>query len=574
MTRRATKQRPINGDRLARFIGRSCVARDLSQGGQTQAINFSVGILDGCTKLNVKPLGRLDVLLALSLLALTTLYALIFFDFSLPPFEDAAMLMRYSQHVTEGYGIVWNVGEQPVDGATDFLFMLVLAALAKAGLSLEVAVRLVGLVSHWLTVLIIYVAIRTLHGASRWAAWLSAAYLAMGPGLGQIAAYFGTPFFVLSATLTCYLAHRVVKKDSRITAAMFAISGLVMGLIRPEGVFLAAFMLLGIIYLRGWTASRTITWYFVTTFAVIGGLYFFWHWNYFGYPLPNPFYRKGGGTLHLTSLRASVENTIVLCLPFLWILILALRWRKTARQALFSLMPIGSFVAIWVLLSNEINYLMRFQYAILPIVLISWPPLLEGIRERWKSFRLFALNPAGRLGLAVMVSLVVLLYSYGQFGHATYAADGRYDVALMLSQYRAKHYTIATSEAGLLAYYSNWRAVDTWGLNDQWIAHHGEISESYLDLYKPTLIVFHEFNPSMPNDRDRQWLSMVATLKGYANKNGYRLAAAFGETPSDAHAYYVRTDFPDSAEIARRIQNIHYAWYGTGNQSENFANEY
>jgi ADP-heptose:LPS heptosyltransferase len=24
-----------------------------------------------------------------------------------------------------------------------------------------------------------------------------------------------------------------------------------------------------------------------------------WRWQYFGYPLPNPFYKKGGGTLHL-----------------------------------------------------------------------------------------------------------------------------------------------------------------------------------------------------------------------------------------------------------------------------------
>jgi len=48
------------------------------------------------------------------------------FDFAAQPEEDAAILMRYAQHLAAGHGIVWNVGEPPVDGATDFLFMLLL----------------------------------------------------------------------------------------------------------------------------------------------------------------------------------------------------------------------------------------------------------------------------------------------------------------------------------------------------------------------------------------------------------------------------------------------------------------
>lgn len=71
-----------------------------------------------------------DIIISVLLLLSTLYYAFTFIDFSIPPFEDAAMIMRYAQHLAGGHGIVWNIGEAPVDGATDFLFMA-----ASAGLS-------------------------------------------------------------------------------------------------------------------------------------------------------------------------------------------------------------------------------------------------------------------------------------------------------------------------------------------------------------------------------------------------------------------------------------------------------
>ncbi|HET7142495.1 MAG TPA: hypothetical protein VFI68_00630, partial [Anaerolineales bacterium] len=72
-----------------------------------------------------------DILLTIFLIASTLVYASRFVDFSIPPFEDAAMLMRYSQHLAQGHGVTWNIGEHPVDGATDFLFMVLSAAFIK-----------------------------------------------------------------------------------------------------------------------------------------------------------------------------------------------------------------------------------------------------------------------------------------------------------------------------------------------------------------------------------------------------------------------------------------------------------
>jgi len=132
-------------------------------------------------------------------------------------------------------------------------------------------------------------------------------------------------------------------------------------------------------------------------------------------------------------------------------------------------------------------------------------------------------------------------------------------VALLLRDYRTNGYTLATSEAGVLPLCSEWRAVDTWGINDQWIAHHGVMDASYLDRYKPEAIAFHENLTAGRAPYYLQWSSIVATFKAYVAHGDYK-RAAFGVSPFDLHYYYVRGDLDHSAEIIRRIQSTEYIW--------------
>ena len=144
----------------------------------------------------------LDLFVTVFLIAFTLFYAARYVDFSIPPFEDAAMLMRYAQHLAGGYGIVWNIGGTPVDGANDFLFMAASAALIKLGFTVGQSVRGIGFASHILTVLIIYWTNRRINNGSIPLCLLSGLYLAVGTGLSYVSAYFGTPFFALAAAST------------------------------------------------------------------------------------------------------------------------------------------------------------------------------------------------------------------------------------------------------------------------------------------------------------------------------------------------------------------------------------
>ncbi len=366
----------------------------------------------------------------------------------------------------------------------------------------------------------------------------------------------------------------------------FALSGLITGLIRPEGVILASLMLLAIIVMRGLKGSISIIVIFGVVFLTLGGSYFLWRWDYFGYPLPNPFYKKGEGGWSWQTFDASMLNMLRLSLPMVFAFILGFRSNETIKQTSAYMIPIFGFAAAFGLISDEMNYGARFQYATVPLMLLSWIPLVRGfkfdglnqlqIRERAVYFiALFGLA-AGLVYYSWFQNCFLALYQ--QACDRPYERDGRLEMAQMLSEFRDKGYVMAVTEAGLLPYYSGWNAIDTWGLNDQFIAHNGSITVEYLDKYKPEIIMFHDYySPLVPpklTDANlaQRWFSMTILLKTYAEENGYILAAVFGDSPYDTHYYYVRPDFEDSSRLVNRISEFRdYFYPTTGKRSINYA---
>ncbi|MDB4940908.1 MAG: acyltransferase 3 [Labilithrix sp.] len=50
-------------------------------------------------------------------------------------FEDAMISMRYARHVADGHGFVWNIGEPPIEGFTNLLWVLWMSVAHKLGMS-------------------------------------------------------------------------------------------------------------------------------------------------------------------------------------------------------------------------------------------------------------------------------------------------------------------------------------------------------------------------------------------------------------------------------------------------------
>lgn len=517
----------------------------------------------------------IDLLVLILLFLLSAAYAVRFVDFNAHPIEDAAMLMRYSQHFAQGYGIVWNIGEHPVDGATDFLFMISVGLLVKFGISLEFATRFLGFAAHFLTMGIIYFSLRRIFNAPRLIAFGSSALLMAGPGLFYVVGYFGTPFFAMFASLSWYFALDIIENgEDRHKSVFFAFASLLTGLTRPEGVLLTSFMLLAIIFIKGWRESRFTIFSFGTVFLIFGGTYFLWRWWYFGYPLPNPFYKKGGGVLHWNSLFASYLNTLSLNLTLLPAFVIGLFFKRTLQRAFIFLFPIVVFSTCFILLSNDTNILGRFQYVTLPIAsMVCWP-LTAGIREWIKFPEAFDLRTAKGIFTSLLVALLfssAMVFEHN-FYTTRYYSDGKFAAAMLLSEYKDSGYRLVTTEAGLLPLYSQWKSLDAWGLNDQWIAHHGVITEEYLASFDPHVIMFHAyFSPIAPAEKKDGWYDMDMVLKDYAEKHGYVLAAVYGEKPDNTEYYYVKPDFADSEHIIQGIRALDYHSDMTGNKRINFA---
>jgi hypothetical protein len=550
---------------------------------------------------NIKSrLSKLDLLILAGLLLFAITFTVGLVNFTFPPFEDAAMLMRYSQNFSHGYGIVWNIGEAPVDGATDFLFMIVIGLFVKAGLSLEFATRFIGFISQLLTIWIIYLSTRKLFNAPILVSLISALYLTVGPGFFYVAGYFGTTFFALSACINWYFALNLIQNgDDKKYSILFAINSLITTLIRPEGIILTGLMLLAIIYIKGIKSSRHIVLNYLSVFVLIGGIYFLWRWNYFGYPLPNPFYKKGGGVLYPSSLKVSLVYTLFFCLPFCPSFLIGAFYKQTRRLTFGVIIPILGFATAFILLSNEMNIGARFQYVLLPMGLMVWWPITASLRDQLKISEWVNTNKQNRVKIVIpviMLTIGAMGYIFS-IGRTVYDRDGKHDLAIMLSEYKDQGVSLATSEAGLLPLYSELKTLDTWGLNDKWITHNGKITEEYLDKFKPDIIMIHMVYPPdvtnplasfpiisvedktsnwyekflQPDTKDSDWAEMAMTVKDYAERNSYILAAAFGTKPNDIDYYYVRSGFPESDEIVNRIRTFKYYMISSGRFAKNYV---
>ena len=256
--------------------------------------------------------SRMDWILIALLLLLCCfwIHRLMHWDFV--PVEDAAILLRYARNLANGYGIRWNVGQHPIDGATDFLYMAAIAGISRiTGLGVIQASRLLNLTAYIGSVLLVYVGSRRLFDANRWVSVGLAAYLIACPGVQLARGCFGAPFFGAALLSAWFMANLYVeRRRSWDIAIAFALLSLISGLVRPEGVIVTAAMLVAILYGTGKKDRSKVVVSYLVVFAVLGGGYFIWHWRYFGYPLPNPYYVKGRGHLHWDGLLFSCKEIL------------------------------------------------------------------------------------------------------------------------------------------------------------------------------------------------------------------------------------------------------------------------
>ncbi|HEY6374544.1 MAG TPA: hypothetical protein VIX90_03365, partial [Edaphobacter sp.] len=384
----------------------------------------------------------------------------------LSPMEDASMLLRYSQNLARGHGIVWNVGEHPVEGATDFLYMVLIGVFSRwTHVGVQAVAAAVLFVSQVVSVVVLYVGLRRLYDAPVLLAAGFAATLGFGLGYHFVNTGFSAPFYGLFALATWYVGMVCVQDGVTWQRAIwFAILGFVTGLIRPDGVLLAGLMLCSTLYgVRERRLPLVIS--FGAIFIVCGGVYFAWRLHYFGLLFPVPFYTKHSGEIHWANLKLSARAMVEMLLPFLPLAGLGLRSRSAMRQLVIWLITVVPFTSVWVLIALENNHFSRFQYVTVPLSLFSLGGL---VAVWWKEIESTRPREAATLKMpltAVMMLLFVFAIIYNMHLYLQpFSNVGAQELGLRLQPYAAKNYSMVMTEAGDLPFYSEWRAVDEGGL--------------------------------------------------------------------------------------------------------------
>jgi hypothetical protein len=216
--------------------------------------------------------------------------------------EDAYISFRFAKNLASGNGLVWNVSEPPVEGYTNFLWVMISAAILRAGLNIGLSVQILGILASFGCLLYSYRFCRRLLGVGSYLSLLPCAYLAIaGPFATWATSGMETnifTFFVLSSTY--YIVLYWYSRKVMILCIGFLLAMLAT-LTRPEGFGIFS-ILFGIHCLRAvyQKESRDLTKviFAATIFYLLPfTVYFLWRFGYYGYVFPNTFYAKTGGSI-------------------------------------------------------------------------------------------------------------------------------------------------------------------------------------------------------------------------------------------------------------------------------------
>ncbi|NOY06202.1 MAG: hypothetical protein GXO82_06165, partial [Chlorobi bacterium] len=222
-------------------------------------------------------------------------------NLEIDPAEDAHIMFRYAHNLAGGYGLAWNPGDAPVEGATEFLWTLLLTGGVILGIDVGAFAQGAALLFAGLTVVVMYFSLRRLLGVRPLFAAGATVVFAAGPISVQALSGFGTPLFTFLMVCSWICLALLTHCDYRIrdrAARALPVLWLLLGLSRPEGVFFSVLEFLSALILLGYAKTRNSTGssatdsraptirvffkYCLLFFALPGLLYFLWRWQYFG----------------------------------------------------------------------------------------------------------------------------------------------------------------------------------------------------------------------------------------------------------------------------------------------------
>lgn len=236
--------------------------------------------------------------------------------------DDAYITMRYSRHLAEGHGPVYNLGER-VEGYTNFLWMVILSLVYKIGLDMPSSSQILGITFGVGTLLVVWMLSFQLWGKRKWLTLLPLMILANNRTFTLWSTSgLETSLFTFLLTLSFYLSY-VVLDNQLHTSGWLALSCLLLMLTRPEGAMITALVFLMLLFYRSrfrLSIFKKDARAWLVVFIVPLMLYGLWKLYFYHDLLPNTFYNKVNSIQYFSRGFKYLSSFLVESWLYLWLI--------------------------------------------------------------------------------------------------------------------------------------------------------------------------------------------------------------------------------------------------------------
>lgn len=416
------------------------------------------------------------------------------------PAEDAVILFEYAKNLANSGMIVYGGSDFPTEGATDFLWMILIALFKYIGFnefgsSLFINLLSLGFIFYFFKdysqKLVLGIAV------------LATPYLYAS--LTGFSALFFSAIYLLSL-------HLLFQRSKYLYVSI-----LLLCLIRPDGVVWGA----GLVFLRWLQLTDRVNFYqeiklLLISLVIPGLLYFYARYVYFGELLPLPFLVKSSSIRDFFIFYSdSIRYVFVVVTPIVVSLVFVGRKK----------LDVMDFVIIFTL----------------PIVFYSAMKLEQNIGNRFMAPLFFggAYILARKFGLRALLLMLPLAIGLQLVTKPGDVSSTKVALSNVLNSNRETVYYVAqdlsalegkmlVTEAGRLTYYSGWFSDDAWGLNTPRFAHNlitkDAVAEGNYDLIAAHCnLDLLSSEVTLEHDGSRSWNNQCKSLVAHIKEGDYEV---------------------------------------------------
>lgn len=385
------------------------------------------------------------------LLFINLMIALIMCNNFLPQ-EDAAILFRYSENLSETGVISYNFLGEKTEGATDFLWMIILSIFHKIGFD----TYFISIFLNLSALTFSAVVVKDQYNLKNNFIYIFFFVYFLFSFTWSSLFGFSVLFFqlVLFLNIIFFLKRKIF---------LFLLLNFIGILVRPD--YLLFIIVFNIIIILE-NLNKKIFYYYLS-FTLVGILFFIWRANYFDMFMPLPYYVKSQWNF-LNNLEWGKQ--LIICLPGMFLFYVCEFKEIFKKQNLYIILSIIILPTLYY--ANQILYQnigQRFYFYFMTgfVIILFNSKLKKNINYKFKYYVLIA---TGLVSLIINIQFKEIF----PFDFEYYTNKDHY---IKLTKQSAvykfsndlkkvnRNLNIATTEAGIIPFYSKANTIDLFGLN-------------------------------------------------------------------------------------------------------------